>query len=451
MATSSILDGNSFTLADAPELSADDRALIERRARVLGSSYRLFYRRPLHLVRGLGSRVYDAEGKEYLDAYNNVASVGHCNPAVVRAVSTQLQRLSTHSRYLQDNVVEYAERILSTVPPALDRVMFTNSGSESNDLALRVARFFTGGEGVVVTAEAYHGTSAACAEVSPAAGVPSGLPGHVIAVQPPDTYRIAPGADVGAAFGERVAQAFDELQRRGHRPAALLLDTILSSDGVFPHPELLTAAFRATHAAGALVIADEVQPGFARVGRRFWGFAGSKELPDLVTTGKPMGNGVPVSAMFARGDVLDPFGASVPYFNTFGGSSVPIAAALAVLDEIEHRELPANAEAVGAFIHAGLAELALDHAAIGDVRSAGLYFGVELVSDRETRAPATGFASDLVNACRDLGLLLSVCGPDSNVLKMRPMLTYDHADATELLEKLDGALSSVADSRAGRS
>ncbi|WP_168699111.1 aspartate aminotransferase family protein [Gordonia paraffinivorans] len=442
MGTSSILDGNRFDTGRLDALDPSSRALVERRMNTLGTSYRLFYRRPVQIVRGLGTRLYDAEGREYLDAYNNVASVGHCNPAVVAAVTEQLNTLATHSRYLQDGIVEYSERLLQTFPEPLNRVMYTNSGSEANDLALRVARHHTGGTGIVVTSEAYHGTTASCAEVSPSDGG-GGLPGHVIAVDPPNPYRHEGDTSVVDAFAARVTRAFETLRERGHQPAALLVDTIFSSDGVFPVDGALQAAFAAARAAGALVIADEVQPGFARVGTPFWGFARDNAVPDLVTLGKPMGNGVPVAGMVANTEILEAFGRDVPYFNTFGGSSVPVAAAAAVLDEIEQRRLFENAETVGAVVRAGMEELAGRFPEIGDIRSAGLYFGVELVADPQTREPATAFAADLINACRDGGLLISVCGPTSSTLKIRPMLTYTREDAELLVERLGDALEVV--------
>jgi 4-aminobutyrate aminotransferase-like enzyme len=233
------------------------------------------------------------------------------------------------------------------------------------------------------------------------------------------------------------------LSERGHRPAAFLADSIFSSDGVFPSRDVLHRAYAAAHVAGAVVIADEVQPGFARVGHAFWGFALDNAIPDIVTLGKPMGNGVPVAAMVATSSVLDSFGRDIPYFNTFGGSSVPIAAAQAVLTEIVEQDLAGNAEKVGSILRDDLDELSTRFEEIGDIRSAGIYFGVEMVTDRTTRTPAIDFTADLINACRDIGLLISVCGPTSSTLKIRPMLTYSPADARLLVERLADALSTV--------
>jgi 4-aminobutyrate aminotransferase-like enzyme len=444
MTFSTILDGNSFSPTDADLLSAADTELVARRQRVLGPSYRLFYRRPVHLVRGAGTRVWDAEGREYLDAYNNVASIGHAHPAVVEAVHRQMRTLNTHSRYLQRGILDYAEQLLATFPAALDTVMFTNSGSEANDLALRVARHATGGTGVVVTAEAYHGTTALVAEVSPAMGSDHPLGAATAVVPAPDAYRRGGGEQLGAWFAAQISAAFDGLRSRGIRPAAFLADTIFASDGVLSDPAVLAPAVRAVHAAGALFIADEVQPGFARTGAAFWGFARHGVVPDLVTLGKPMGNGVPVAAMVGRRESVGRFGAEVPYFNTFGGSSVPIAAAQAVLDVIQGEGLAARSEELGEVVRSGVRALAGRHPAIGDVRGAGLFLGVEIVSDRETRTPDSVLALEVVNTLRDLGVLVSVAGPHNNVLKIRPLLAYDDSDVALLLERLDEALALCA-------
>ena len=444
MTRSTILDGNSFSAADADQLPPEDRELLARRRRVLGPSYRLFYRRPLHLVRGAGTRVWDAEGREYLDAYNNVASLGHCHPEVVEAVRAQMSTLNTHSRYLQRGVVDYAEQLVATFPVELDTAMFTNSGSEANDLALRIARHATGGTGVVVTSEAYHGTTSIVADVSPAMGADFPLGATTAVVAAPDAYRLGAGAALGELFAQRLTAAFEGLRERGIRPAAFLADTIFASDGVLSDPAVLGPAVRAVHAAGALFIADEVQPGFARTGSSFWGFARHGVVPDLVTLGKPMGNGIPVAATIGSRELMGRFGAEVPYFNTFGGSSVPIAAAQAVLDVIQRDRLAERSEELGAAVRAGVRALATRHPLIGDVRGAGLFLGVEIVSDREERTPDSVAALDVVNALRELGVLVSVAGPGNNVLKVRPSLVYSDEDATLFVDRLDEALTTCS-------
>ncbi|NAZ77975.1 aminotransferase class III-fold pyridoxal phosphate-dependent enzyme [Kineococcus sp. T13] len=441
MPPSTILDGNSFSSADAAALPAEDQRLVQRRRRVLGPSYRLFYRRPVHLVRGAGTRVWDAEGREYLDAYNNVASIGHCHPAVVEAVHRQMGVLNTHSRYLQRGVLDYADQLVATFPAALDTVMFTNSGSEANDLAIRVARHATGGTGVVVTAEAYHGTTALLAEVSPAMGGDQPLGPSTAVVAAPDAYRLGGGPALGAWFAARITEAFDGLRERGVRPAAFLVDSIMASDGVLSDPAVLGPALEAVHRAGALFIADEVQPGFARTGSAFWGFARHGVVPDLVTLGKPMGNGIPVGAVVGKREVVGRFGAEVPYFNTFGGSSVPVAAARAVLDVVQGEGLAERSEQLGARLRADVRALAQRHPAIGDVRGAGLFLGVELVGDPVTRTPDGALALDVVNGLRESGVLVSVAGPHNDVLKVRPPLVSTEADVALLVERLDEVLT----------
>jgi 4-aminobutyrate aminotransferase-like enzyme len=441
MTTSTILDGNSFKAENAGLLSVQDQDLIARRMRVLGPSYRLFYRRPVHLVRGEGSRVFDADGREYLDAYNNVASVGHCNPTVVDAVHRQMSTLNTHSRYIQRGILDYSERLLDTFPAELDNVMFTNSGSEANDLAIRVARHATGGTGILVTSEAYHGTTALVAGASPAMGKGHVLDPHTSVIPAPDSYRLTPEEGLGEWFARQITEAFETMRERGIRPAAFLADTIFASDGVLSDASVLGPAVQAVHKAGAVFIADEVQPGFARTGESFWGFARHGVVPDLVTLGKPMGNGVPVAAMVAKSEVLRGFGEEVPYFNTYGGNSVSIAAAQAVLDVIERDKLPYRSELLGARIRRELGALASVYPAIGDVRGSGLFIGVEIVSDPESRASDSALALDLINALRDLGVLISIAGPHNNVLKIRPSLIYTDADAQLLVNKLDQALA----------
>ncbi|MBW9111984.1 aminotransferase class III-fold pyridoxal phosphate-dependent enzyme [Microbacterium trichothecenolyticum] len=444
--TSSIIDGNAFDEADPAslaELSPSDRDLVLRRRRALGPSYRLFYERPVHLVRGHGSYVYGADGQEFLDAYNNVASIGHSHPAVVEAVHRQMAQLNTHSRYLQRGVIDYSEKLLTTFPRGLDHVMFTNSGSEANDLALRVAEAATGGRGVVVTSEAYHGTSAAVTAISPSIGR-FALGPHVRTVPAPDTFRLAPPEGIGAWFGARVAEAFTDLRRNGYAPSALVLDSILSSDGVVTDTSVLAPAYAAARAAGAVVIADEVQPGFGRTGSAFWGYARHSVTPDIVTLGKPMGNGVPVAAMIASAAVLEQFGTTVPYFNTFGGSTVPVAAANAVLDTILNNRLADHAERLGAQLLDDLRTLQTRHPHIGDVRGAGLFFGIEIVAEPGGSQPAPARARAIVNALREDGVLVSVAGPHSTTVKARPLLSWGQPEADRFITALDDALARTA-------
>ena len=383
------------------DISPEDRALIARREAVLGPAYRLFYERPVHVVRGEGVWLYGPGGEAYLDVYNNVACVGHSHPRVVEAIARQAATLNTHTRYLTDLVVDYAERLAAILPPELGRLMFTCTGSEANDLALRIARARTGGTGVIVTANAYHGVTAAIAELSPSLGPANPLGDHV---------RVVPVVGFAAA----VRAALADMQASGIRPAALLVDTIFSSDGVFDDVPDFGEAVAAVRAAGGIFIADEVQAGFSRTGVA-WGFQRHGLSPDLVTMGKPMGNGHPVAGVAARPEVVEAFGREVRYFNTFGGNPVSCAAGLAVLDVIRDEGLEANAREVGAYLRERLAPF-------GGVRGAGLFVGLQLESADE--------ATRVVQALRERRVLISATGPRGDALKIRPPLVFSRANAS---------------------
>lgn len=421
-------------------LAPEAQALVQRRARVLGPAYRLFYDTPLHAVRGEGVWLYDADGKRHLDAYNNVASIGHCHPHVVEAIARQAGALNTHTRYLHEGVLDYAERLLATMPAELAHAMFTCTGSEANDLAMRIARAHTKAEGLIVTRFAYHGVTASIAEASPSLGKFVQLGDAVRTVPAPDSYRIAPG-DLGRAFAQGVREAIADLKAHGIRPAALMVDTVFSSDGIFTDPPgFMAEAVEAVREAGGLFIADEVQPGLGRTGDAFWGFQRHGVVPDIVTMGKPLGAGHPLAGLAVRPDVLAAFGRECRYFNTFGGNPVSMAAGMAVLDVIEREGLMANARRVGSHLRHRLRELAQRHALIGDVRGAGLFTGVELVADRAARTPATAQCARVVNALRDRGVLLSSTGEHASTLKIRPPLVFSEANADLLADTLDSVL-----------
>jgi 4-aminobutyrate aminotransferase-like enzyme len=434
---------NSFDPARSDELPGRVRRLVQRRSDVLGPGYKLFYERPLEFVRASGVRLIDAEGDQYLDAYNNVPSVGHCHPRVVEAIQRQVAELNTNTRYLDEPILNYSERLLATHAPGLSRVMFACSGSEANDLALRIARFVTGGEGIVVTANAYHGVTGAVSKVSPSLGDREPLGPYVRAVTPPPVGE-SDLAQAGSAFAQRVADAFDDLRRHGFTPAALLSDSLLSSDGLIPDPVgFLAPAADAARAAGALVIADEVQAGFGRTGVHMWGYQRHGVEPDLVTMGKPMGNGFPISAVAARGELLERFGQEVRYFNTYGANSVAIAAATAVLDVLEEDELLANARTVGAELLAGTTALAVRYPVLRDARGAGLYVGADVL-DPATGHASTRLASAIVNGMRERRVLISSANRDGTALKVRPPLPFSSADAQELLERLEDVLATLS-------
>ncbi|WP_416311221.1 aspartate aminotransferase family protein [Pseudomonas sp. W03] len=435
---------NGFSPADADRLSDEERRLIERRERLLGPAYRLFYERPLHTVRGEGVWLYDKQGNRYLDAYNNVASIGHCHPRVVQAIASQAAVLNTHTRYLQEGILDYAEDLLSTFPAGLEQVMFTCTGSEANDLALRIARHYTGGTGVIITRFAYHGVTGDISELSPALGSGITLPAHARTVRAPDAYRLG-AENVGKFLADDVRAAIADLRAHGIKPAALLLDGIFASDGVLPEPVgFLAEAVKVAQSEGLLYIADEVQSGFARTGRTMWGFQRHGVQPDLVTLGKPMGNGQPIAGVVARADILESFGRNVRYFNTFGGNPVSCAAAQAVLDVIRDEKLQERSQCIGDFMLEGIRRLADRHELIGDVRGAGLFLGVELVTDRAEKTPAANQTRRVVNAMRERGVLISAAGPMENILKIRPLLAFEQEHAELFIDCLDQALQEVA-------
>lgn len=419
----------------AGNLSPEAEAMVARRQALLGPAYRLFYETPLHLVRGQGVWLYDAEGRAYLDTYNNVASVGHCHPHVIAATARQAAELATHTRYLHDGVLDYAERLLRHFPADLCHLMFTCTGSEANDLALRLARAATGGTGVIVTENAYHGVTASVAEFSPSLGPGVPLGAHVRTVPAPD----AAAGDPAARFTADVQAAIDDLLRHGIKPAVLIVDTVFSSDGVHADPPgFLQGAVAAIRAAGGLFIADEVQPGFGRTGDAMWGFQRHGVVPDMVSLGKPMGNGYPVAGLVIRPEVVADFGAKARYFNTFGGNAVAAATALAVLEVVEGEGLQANAATVGGLFRRGLDDLAARFPVLGATRSAGLFLGTDVI-DAEGRPDAAG-AARIVNRLREEGVLISATGKRGHVLKIRPPLVFSAENVDFFLDRLQRVL-----------
>ena len=421
------------------------RDRIDRRDRAMGPAYRLSYAKPVHFVRGEGVWLYDADGEAYLDFYNNVASLGHCHPRVVDAMTRQAATLCTNTRYLHDGVIEYAERLTGLVPIPRGQAMFTCSGSEANDLACRIARHATGGDGFIVTEHAYHGTSHLVAGLSPNLGPSVPLHPSVRTVPAPAAARTA--GDVGDVFKRHVTAAAEDLLRHGIRPAALLVDSLFSSDGVYPDPPgFLSGAVDAIRDAGGLFIADEVQPGFARTGDAMWGFQRHGVTPDIATLGKPMGNGYPMAGLVADADVVDGFGETARYFNTFAGNSVAAANGLAVLDVLHDDGLMAHAKSVGGYLKDCLRSVGAR--CLGEVRGAGLFLGVEVVADGQAGTPDRAAARRLVNGLRDRKILISSTGKHDNVLKIRPPLiaTEEHVDRfmdvlVELLDENGGPRS----------
>ena len=438
---------NAATRTDRPVSrtggSVDE--LVERRGRLLGSAISpLTYDRPLHLVRGKGAWLYDAEGRAYLDCYNNVPVVGHSHPHVVEAIARQAATLNTNARYLHGAPLELAERLIATMPDGLDTVMFVNSGSEANDLAWRLATTVTGGTGGLVTDFAYHGVTTVVADLSPEEWRDATAPSNVETIPAPDGYRgrhrrEEPGW--ATRYAEHVDDAVAALARRGVRPAAMVVDSGFTSDGIFTPPaDYLQDAVRRWRDAGGLFVADEVQSGFGRPGSHLWGFDVHGVIPDIVTLGKPMGNGHPVAAVITRADIVDRFARETEWFSTFGGNPVACEASLAVLDVIEQEGVQSNATEQGTWIRGALDELMARHSLIGDVRSLGLLIGVELVRDRVMRDPATAEAGVVLNAMREHGVLVGTTGRQSNVLKVRPPLVISREEAEVLVGTLDRVL-----------
>jgi 4-aminobutyrate aminotransferase-like enzyme len=438
--TKQILALNRFDARHAEGLNAEIASLVARRQATFGASSVLVYQRPIRMVRAEGIWMFDADGRRYLDVYNNVASVGHCHPRVVEAIAKQAATLNTNTRYLYDNVHDYAERLLKTFPARLSNIVFTCTGSESNDFALRLTKSFTGGAGFIVTETAYHGNTEAVTEVSPSSFKTRSVPPHVRTVPAPDVYR-HPTNDVGARFAEDVAKAVADLEGNGVKFGGLLVDSIFSSDGIYADPAgFLKRAVDVVHQAGGLFISDEVQPGFGRTGAAMWGFQRHSVEPDIVTMGKPMGNGFPVGGVVTRPEILEAFCETTGYFNTFGGNPVAAAAGLAVLEVIEDEGLVENANKIGGYFRAGLRDIAVRHPSIGDVRGAGLFIGIEF-SLPGTTDPDVAAASYAINALKERGVLIGAAGAYGNVLKVRPPLCFSRDNADLFVETLDAVLS----------
>ena len=419
-------------------------AMVARRERLLGPGNPLFYEDPVHLVRGEGVWLFDADGRRYLDCYNNVPCVGHCHPKVVEALCRQAKLLNTHTRYLHENILDYVERLLGKFDGSLDRLALACTGSEANELALRIARFNTGGEGFICTNATYHGNTAAVAQISPIFEPFEGYSEAIRMVPWPDAYRPPnnlSGVALADAYADEVQRAIDSFKAKGVKFAGMLVCPIFANEGLPKVPPgYLEKAVGHVRRAGGLYVADEVQAGFGRTGR-WWGHEQSGVIPDIVTLGKPMGAGHPISGVVARGELLDSFRLRQEYFNTFGGNPVSCAVAEAVLQVIEEEGLVHNAAEVGEYVLRLFQELQSRHEIIGDVRGRGLFFGMDLVSDRKTKAPASEQTKRVVNAMRHKGVLMGNIGQHGNVLKLRPPLCFSKENADFLVSALDEVLS----------
>jgi len=417
----------------------------------LGKNLSISYQRPLKIERGWMQHLYDDMGRAYLDMYNNVPLVGHSHPRVVKAAQEQLALLNTNTRYLHDNVNRYAERLTRLLPEPLRVCFFVNSGSEANELALRLARAHTGREDVIVLEHAYHGHTNTMIDISPYKFDGPGGRGkkpwvHVAPLA--DDYRGLYRRDdneAGAKYARHVEEILTRTKAEGRGLAAYIVETLPSVGGqiVFP-PGYLAAVYSHVRAAGGVCIADEVQVGFGRLGTHFWGFETQNVVPDIVVLGKPIGNAFPLAAVITKREIADSFNNGMEFFSTFGGNPVACAAGLAVLDVLEEEQLQKHALRVGTHLISGLRKLQERHDLIGDVRGSGLFLGIDLVLDRETRKPAPLQASYVVNRLRDCAILTGTDGPHHNVLKLRPPLVFSESDADFFAKTLNDVLGEDA-------
>ena len=442
-------DEATRTLEDAcatfspPVRSADEIVAIRRRH--FGFNLSISYSEPLKIVRGEGQYLFDDNGRRYLDLVNNVCHVGHCHPHVVAAAQKQMAELNTNTRYLHDNLAEYAVRLSGTFPDGLEVCFFTNSGTEANDLALRLARAHTGSKEIIVLDHAYHGHSPSLVEISPykcEGPGGEGLADHAHKVAMPDPYR-GPhrGPDAGERYADELRTTIAEIEGLNRRPGAFMAESLIGCGGqVIPAPGFLSAATEAIRGSGGVAIADEVQVGFGRVGTHMWAFESQNVVPDIVTLGKPIGNGHPMAAVITTKEIALSFDTGMEFFSTFGGNPVSCAIGLAVLDVIEQEGLQQRALEIGTRMLDGLRELQTRHALIGDVRGLGLFIGVELVLDREGLAPAGREASQIIDEMKARGFLLSTDGPFHNVIKIKPPMVLGERDVDQTLEALDEVL-----------
>ncbi len=437
VATKEILDLNRFDATRTEGFPPELAERVAKRQAAFGASSVLFYEQPIEMVRARGAYMYDAGGRRYLDVYNNVPSVGHCHPRVVEAIARQVGELNIHTRYLNRVVEAYTEKLLSKFPQSLSNVVLTCTGSESNDLAMRIARIATGAEGFIVTEAAYHGNTALVTEISPSS-LRKRKPAPFVAIIPAPAAR--DGMSVEASFAASVEQAIAELKSRGVGLAALIIDTIFSSDGIYADPAgFLKGATDVVHRAGGLLIADEVQPGFGRTGGGLWGFERHGVTPDIVTMGKPMGNGFPMGGVVTRPEFLKRFCEETGYFNTFGGNPVAAAAGHAVLQVIEDEGLVERSATVGGYFKQSLEALQGTHSEIGEVRGAGLFIGLDFV-DPTTGEPDTALATHAINQLKHNGILIGAAGKYGATLKIRPPLCFSQEDADLFTGTLDTIL-----------
>lgn len=421
-----------------------NESLLQRRYRLIGKKAPLFYDQPIHIVKGEGVWLEDVDGKRYLDVYNNVPNVGHCHPKVVAALAKQAGILNVHTRYLHETIIEYGEKLISKFDDSLSMLFLTCTGSEANEVALRMARTHTGKKGIICSNATYHGNTTAVNELATLFNGGKSISPNVKPVDFPGSYRPLYGLSGEAladAYADQVRKAIGEFEAEGIGFAGMLICPMFVNEGLPDVPvgymEKISCYVR--DAEGVLIF-DEVQSSFGRTGK-MWGHETAGVVPDIVTLGKPMGNGHPLAAAVCRADLCNEFRDKVMYFNTFGGNPVSCAVGLAVLEVIEEENLVENARQIGNYIKEGLNKLADTYELIGDVRGKGLIFGVEMVTDQGTKQPASTEARRLVNLMKEQGVLISRIGINENILKMRPPICFSRDNADLLLANLDQAFS----------
>jgi 4-aminobutyrate aminotransferase-like enzyme len=428
------------SLFPEPDMPRDE--ILKLRSEYIGSPLGVSYNKPLTIVRAFMQYLYDETGRRYLDIRNNVPHVGHSSPRIVKVLSQQAAVLNTNTRYLHENLVRYAKRLTSKLPKQLSVCFFVNSGSEANELALRLARTHTKQKDIITIDGAYHGNTSELVNISsykhdgPGG---EGAPPYVQVVRMPDTYRGEyKGSGAGKKYAEDVLEATQRIKGQGRGLAAFMFEPLMGCGGQIIFPDgYLKEAFKHIRKAGGVCIADEVQVGFGRMGDHFWGFETQGVVPDIVTMGKPIGNGHPIGAIVATREIAESFTTGMEFFSTTGGNTVSCAVGMAVLDEIENDNLQQNAKKVGAHLLKRLRELMKTHQVVGDVRGRGLFIGVELVLNRETLEPAKEETKYVVERLRELGLLVSLDGPLHNVLKIKPPLVFTTDNADRLVDTLD--------------
>lgn len=430
-----------------------EKSLLERRQYTMAIGGHYFYETPLHLVKGEGVWLWDSAGRKYLDCYNNVASVGHCHPKVVEALYAQARQLNTHTRYLHENIVEAGEALAAKLPGDLDAVAFVCTGTEANDLAIQIARILTGKEGVIVTEASYHGNSALVTQLSTDTVPAEDRADFVATIEPPNVYRgpfrKGEHQDLAANYAAMADGAMAGLDERGAGTAAVLIDSSFDSNGILIPPDGFLANLTGkVRDAGGIVIMDEVQAGYCRMGTNWWGFEAYGVEPDIVTVGKPMGDGHPVAALVMRRSLLERLQSdqALRYFNTFGGNPVSMAVVKAVIDVIDEEGLLDNATEVGGYLGTGLAELGERHAVIGNIQGSGLFWGMDLVRDPATREPLSrDDLRQITSGLAEEGVLMGSTGRYGNILKLRPPLIFTRDNADQVLAAIDKVLGRYKD------